>query len=79
MSSAEPNVAVVTGAARGIGRAVAAALLEVDWHCAVTDIQADLVAETARELDPDGSRCFPVVMDVASSDSVTQAVTRIGE
>ncbi|MDQ3963085.1 MAG: SDR family oxidoreductase [Actinomycetota bacterium] len=79
MSSAEPKVAVVTGAARGIGRSVAAALLEVGWRCAVTDIQADLVAETARELHPDGSRCLPVVMDVTASDSVIQAVTRIGD
>lgn len=79
MSPVEPKVALVTGAARGIGRAVAGALLEVGWRCVVTDVQVDLLEETARELHPDSSRCLPVVMDVTSSDSVAQAVGRVGD
>ncbi len=77
MSRPEPKVAIVTGAARGIGRAIAEALLEVGWHCAVTDVRAELLEATARELDAGVSRCVPVVMDVTSSESVTQAVARI--
>jgi 2-hydroxycyclohexanecarboxyl-CoA dehydrogenase len=79
VSPAEPKVAVVTGAGRGIGRAVAHALLEVGWRCAVTDVQAGLLEQTAEDLDPEGSSCLPVVMDVTSSSSVAQAFARIDD
>jgi 2-hydroxycyclohexanecarboxyl-CoA dehydrogenase len=45
----------------------------------VTDVQADLVEQAARDLDPDGSTCLPVVMDVTSSSSVAHAVARIDD
>ena len=42
--------AVVTGAASGIGKQVAAQLAADGWKVAITDINADGLAETAREI-----------------------------
>lgn len=44
------NVAVVTGAARGIGRAVAKRLIAGGYSVVVTDVDADAVRRTAAEI-----------------------------
>ena len=46
-----PDTAVVTGAARGIGRAVAARLVREDWHVVVSDRDATALERTAHEID----------------------------
>ena len=46
------ETAVVTGGARGIGRATAAALLRVGMKVAIGDIDGELAVQTARELSP---------------------------
>lgn len=79
MSRAEQKIAVVTGAARGIGRATAKTLLEAGWHCALTDVRRELLEQTANEFNASSPRCIPVVMDVTSTDSVTQAVARVND
>lgn len=57
--------AVVTGAARGIGRAIAARLCAEGWQVVVSDIDADELARTAAEL---GARA--VVADVGADEGV---------
>jgi NAD(P)-dependent dehydrogenase (short-subunit alcohol dehydrogenase family) len=59
--------AVVTGAACGIGRAIAAALAAAGARVLAADIAQDRLAATAEEL---GVNCAPV--DVTSKDSVAQ-------
>ncbi|GAB3079596.1 SDR family oxidoreductase [Intrasporangium mesophilum] len=47
------RTAVVTGAARGIGRAIATRLVDEGRHVVVSDVDADTLAVTAREIDAD--------------------------
>jgi NAD(P)-dependent dehydrogenase (short-subunit alcohol dehydrogenase family) len=44
------DTAVVTGAARGIGRAIASRLAREGWSVVVADLDAEALAETASEL-----------------------------
>jgi 3-oxoacyl-[acyl-carrier protein] reductase len=50
MSMLEGKVAIVTGSARGIGQATAQLLAEHGAHVVISDLDADLAAETAAAL-----------------------------
>ena len=52
----EGRVAIVTGAAQGIGLAIAARFFEEGALVMLADADEDKVTEEARELDPDGKR-----------------------
>ena len=66
MDRGEPRLAVVTGAASGIGRATALALANDGLQVAVADLSGDGARATAEEIGD--SRAYEV--DVADSDSV---------
>jgi 2,3-dihydro-2,3-dihydroxybenzoate dehydrogenase len=71
-------VAVVTGAARGIGAAVARTLAAHGAHVAALDIDAAGVRAAADGLDPRGShRAYP--LDVGDGPGVARAVEAIEE
>ncbi len=59
------KVAVVTGAARGMGRAMSLALAEHGADLLLGDRNAEGMAETAAEIRALGRRAVPVVLDVA--------------
>ena len=61
--SMRDHVAIVTGAAQGVGKGVAAALLERGAAVLLVDIQDDLLATTADELGAAG-RVEKVVADL---------------
>jgi len=63
-----PDTAVVTGAARGIGRAVAQRLVDEGWHVVISDRDADALEQVAREV----AAC-PLVADV-STDAGNRAL-----
>jgi 2-hydroxycyclohexanecarboxyl-CoA dehydrogenase len=65
-------VALVTGAAQGIGRAIAAALAKDGRRVVVADLQADAAEQTAADLGG-----IAVTLDVTDSASVTAAVERV--
>jgi len=69
------RVAVVTGAARGIGRAIALELATRGYDIVVTDIEPNELSATARLVEQLGRRTLTVEGDV--SQSVT--VSRIAE
>jgi NAD(P)-dependent dehydrogenase (short-subunit alcohol dehydrogenase family) len=69
------EVAVVTGAGSGIGRAVARALLEAGWRVALAGRREDALRETGGE-EPH-ARAIPT--DVRSPASVTSLVARVTE
>lgn len=70
----EGSVVLVTGAARGIGRATAARFLEAGARVAVCDVDPGPAADAAAELG-DGATAF--VVDVSSRDSFAACVDAV--
>jgi 3-hydroxybutyrate dehydrogenase len=64
------KVAIVTGAASGIGRAIATTFFREGARVVIADLDAAAAAATARGLDPDGARAIGVAMDVTEEDQV---------
>ena len=72
--------AVVTGAGKGIGRAIAERFLEDDAAgVALFDMDIELAAATAKELDPTGKRAIAVRCDVSDPENVTAAFATVNE
>jgi 3-oxoacyl-[acyl-carrier protein] reductase len=74
MQSLTDQVAVVTGAARGIGRGIAAVLAAEGAHVVVVDVDAELGATTAAELGG-----IAVAADVTDGASVESMAARVVE
>jgi NAD(P)-dependent dehydrogenase (short-subunit alcohol dehydrogenase family) len=70
------RVAIVTGAASGIGHAVCVRLAEEGARVACLDIDAPGAAATAAEV---GGGAFPVHADVADEDQVGAAVRQVAK
>ncbi len=68
-----PRVALVTGAGRGIGRAIALRLAADGLAVAVAARTQEQIEDTARAI---GRAALPVVIDVTDAGSVTIAVER---
>ena len=68
------RVAVVTGAAQGIGAATAIALARFGAHVAVVDREPDGLAATVAEVEALGRSCVSVVGDVRRQDVVDELV-----
>jgi 2-hydroxycyclohexanecarboxyl-CoA dehydrogenase len=73
------RVALVTGAAGGIGRAIAAALHAEGAHVAVADLNGDAASAYAAELTAAGTggKALGVKIDVSSSTDVGAAVALV--
>src|SRR6516225_4639064 len=71
------KVAIVTGSAQGIGRAIATRLAEEGAKVAIADIQADVAARTADELKTAGLQAMATRVDVTSLDSAIGAVAAV--
>ena len=68
------RVVAITGAARGIGRATAAALVREGATVAIGDLDADLARRTADELGPQAAAFALDVTDRVSFDAFLDAV-----
>jgi NAD(P)-dependent dehydrogenase (short-subunit alcohol dehydrogenase family) len=76
-----PRVAVVTGANRGIGRAVAVALAADGFGVAVTARDPATLADTVADVEKAGGTALPLACDVRDEDSVAAmaaAATELG-
>ncbi|MFD7478099.1 SDR family NAD(P)-dependent oxidoreductase [Streptomyces sp. NPDC059837] len=74
-----PRVALVTGAGRGIGAAIATELHRLGLRVALLDRDADAVAGLARELDPDNGTTLPLGVDVDDIEAVEAAVREVAD
>ena len=72
----EGRVAFVTGAAQGIGRAIALTLAEDGADLALGDLNLEKLEATAREVEALGRKALALHLDVSSSDSVQAAVAK---
>ena len=64
------NVAVVTGASSGIGRATAFAMAEAGASVVATARRTDRIEEVARRINESGGHAIAVTADVAHEDDV---------
>ena len=71
------QVAVVTGAARGIGKAICRELAKSGRKIALLDLMPDVVEEAAAELRKEGVDARAYVANVAKSDDVDAAFKKI--
>jgi 2-hydroxycyclohexanecarboxyl-CoA dehydrogenase len=72
------RTALVTGGARGIGRAICLALAADGRSVAVGDLRIEEATETVASVEAAGGRALAVELDVTSTASVAGAVQRIG-
>lgn len=71
------EVVLVTGAARGIGKAIATKAAEEGAAVALLDIRADLLLTTAGEIKKTGATVASAVGDITDEDSVRRAVAEL--
>ncbi|CAO97841.1 SDR family oxidoreductase [Erwinia tasmaniensis] len=65
------NIALVTGASRGIGRATALLLAQQGWHVAVNFARrADAAHEVVQEIEWQGGSAFAIQADISNEDEV---------
>lgn len=72
-----PRTALVTGAARGIGAAIARRLATDGLHVGVVDLDSDASARVANEIIEAGGRAIAVAADVADEDAAAHAVDEV--
>ncbi|MGW4029477.1 3-oxoacyl-ACP reductase FabG [Streptomyces sp. NPDC004838] len=77
MSETAQKVAVVTGAARGIGAATALRLAADGFAVAVLDLDEAACADTVAAIEKEGGRALAVGVDVADAARVEAAVERV--
>jgi len=79
MTKNETKVAVVTGAASGIGRATVIALLNQGFHIAAMDVDADGLDKLSDSLQSKNNRCDLYTTDVASREQCHSNISKIFE
>ena len=73
------QVALVTGAGRGIGRAIALALARQGAHVVVAARTVEQIESVAREIADAGGSATPIAVDVADEQSIAALFENINE
>lgn len=79
MGKIDGAVALVTGAGRGIGRAIALRLAREDANVALLDVDSDAVESVASEVHALGSRAMTLVVDLYNVSSIPSAIERVAK
>jgi 3-hydroxybutyrate dehydrogenase len=73
------KVAIITGAASGIGKDIAVVFAREGAKVAIADLNQKAADATAREIDPSGKRVIGVAMDVTDEQQVEAGTVRVIE
>lgn len=68
------QIALVTGAAQGLGHAIASRLYAAGHAVVFTDLSRERAQAAASEIDPNGERSLALKLDVASKDDFEAAL-----
>ncbi|MCE9524436.1 MAG: SDR family NAD(P)-dependent oxidoreductase [Planctomycetales bacterium] len=77
MKSLQSKRALVTGAASGIGRAIALALAREGAHVCLLDINQTGLAKAAKEVESIGGRVLSIHCDLSNKQEISAAVEEL--
>jgi 3-hydroxybutyrate dehydrogenase len=75
----QDKVAVVTGAASGIGKQIATVFFQNGAKVVIADLNLESAQAVATELDPSGQRAIAVAMDVTNEEQVDAGIAAAAE
>ena len=75
----QDKVAVVTGAASGIGKEIAKTYFDNGAKVAIADLNLEAAQAVAREFDPSGERVVAVAMDVTNEEQVDAGISQVAD
>jgi len=73
----KPQVALVTGAAQGVGFHIASCLFAAGYRVVVTDINPDAAADAAARLDDSGERAMSLPLNVSEQSDFEKALAAV--
>ena len=73
------KVAIVTGAAQGIGKAVARRLARDGFAIAIVDINADALDGAKKEIEGEGGQALALKADLTKIEDIQNVITRAAE
>jgi 3-oxoacyl-[acyl-carrier protein] reductase len=73
------KTAIITGAAQGLGKAIALSFAKFGARVAICDRQEELLAQVANEIESSGAALFSMVLDVRDDDAVLEFVNQTAE
>jgi 3-hydroxybutyrate dehydrogenase len=77
MSSLEGKVAIITGAASGIGKAIAELYAKNGARVAIADINQQAADKTAAAINAAGGKAIGIAMDVTNEDAVNAGTDKV--
>ena len=77
--SVKNKVAVITGAASGLGKGIAATFIREGAKVAIADLNLEGAQATAKELDPSGKMALGIDMDVTVEAQVDTGMAQIAQ
>ncbi|MCY3916825.1 MAG: SDR family NAD(P)-dependent oxidoreductase [Chloroflexi bacterium] len=77
MNSLRGQVAVVTGAAQGLGYAIAKACASEGMKVALLDVRGDLLQEVAAEIKEMGGDGLPITVDLSDAEDTQAAIDTV--
>ncbi|WNE94344.1 SDR family NAD(P)-dependent oxidoreductase [Streptomyces luomodiensis] len=79
MTAETARVALVTGAARGLGACIAGRLYDRGYRVALTDLDQEAAAEAAAALDPEGRATVGLALDVRDKDAFARVRDQLAD